>query len=280
MNAVRVLAYPRWLEPLRARGAQGRVLATFRRCAYVAFWGPEETVAALVAPDLGRGPLSLLAEGVSWASLQPGDPVRITPSCLQAGEQTLDLDGAARWDPTLPRARPDPVQVRRCCAWLVASAPPESLACLVPHLLQGRGPSLRDWHRRALEGALALAAGAHASGCGLLCGLGQGLTPSGDDFLCGWMLALYLQGRPRETLLQHARGTHRIARAYLRAAAAGFASEAWHRLAASLSEGDWEAAAREVLSVGETSGADTLAGFLAGLLAGEGSRPAPPGPVP
>ncbi|MFN3285757.1 MAG: DUF2877 domain-containing protein, partial [bacterium] len=267
-------------EPFRARGAQGQVLATFRRSAYVAFSGSEEAVVALVAPDLGRGPLSLPAEGVSWACLRPGDPVRLASFCLQAGEQTLDLDGAARWDPTLPRVRPDPLQVRRCCEWLVASAPPESLAALVPHLLRGRGPSLRDWHRRALEGARALSAGAYASGCELLCGLGPGLTPSGDDFLCGWMLALHLHGRPRETLLQHVRGTHRIARAYLRAAAAGFASEAWHRLAASLQGGHWGAAAREVLSAGETSGADTLAGFLAGLVAGAGCRPVRPVPVP
>lgn len=277
---MRVLAYPSWLEPLRARGAQGRVLATFRRSSYVAFSGLEEAVAALVAPDLGRGPLSLPTDGVLWACLRPGDPVRIASSCLQAGDQTLHLDGAEPWDPTLPRVRPQPAQVRRCCEWLVASAPPESLAPVVPHLVEGRGPALRDWQRRALEGAQALAAGAYASGCELLCGLGPGLTPSGDDFLCGWMLALYLHGRPRETLLQHVRGTHRIARAYLRAAAAGFASEAWHRFAASLQGGHWVAAAREVLLAGETSGADTLAGFLAGLVAGAGSRPARSVPVP
>jgi hypothetical protein len=260
---VRVLAYPSWLDPAGFPSA-GRVLAGFRRSAYLEF--PEtDTVVAVVAPELGRGPLSLVVEGLPREPVRCGTPAWLSSGRLQVGHLTFELDAAAPWDATLPPAAPDPAQVRRCCEWLLSCAPPRSLAALVPHLVEGRGPTLEAWQNRALAGARALVAGDLASGWELLCGLGPGLTPAGDDFLCGWMLALFLTRRPLYPMPEAARSTHRIARGYLRAACAGHASEAWHRLVTALEGPHWEPAARTVISLGHTSGADGLAGFLATL---------------
>jgi hypothetical protein len=108
-------------------------------------------------------------------------------------------------------------------------------------------------------------------GAHTLAGLGPGLTPSGDDVLVGCLLALAalpdVDGAPvREAIASSAgnRTTH-ISAAYLDAAVRGEASEGWHHLVAAMNTSDTvhvTAAARQVLSVGETSGSDMLGGFV------------------
>jgi len=68
--------------------------------------------------------------------------------------------------------------------------------------------------------------------------------------------------------------TTRISEAYLEAAAAGEAGEAWHRLLAILradgaagAADDLRAAVQCILAFGETSGADMLAGFSLAMTA-------------
>ena len=109
-----------------------------------------------------------------------------------------------------------------------------------------------------------------AAGASCLAGLGGGLTPSGDDFLAGAMLAAWLSHSVPERvcqLLLHtaAPRTTVLSAALLRAAAAGACSAPWHRLLAALANGGEEqlpSAVEEVLAHGHTSGADALAGFL------------------
>jgi hypothetical protein len=105
-----------------------------------------------------------------------------------------------------------------------------------------------------------------------LAGLGSGLTPAGDDFLMGVMLALWSGADPARTrpacqALLSAAGprTHRISRAWLRAAADGEAAEPWHALAQAML-GSRAAAVRRaadrILRQGHTSGADALTGYI------------------
>ncbi len=261
---MRVLAYPRWLAAVGPRPVRGRVLVTFRRSAYLVVGSAQAgAVLALVHPTLGRGPLSVVVDG---PLPRTGLPVQLAGNRMRIGRRTWELPEDAAWDATLPRKAPPAAAVRACADWLVECGPPHSLAPVLAHLLRASGPQLAPWQARALEGARALCVGAHARAAGLLCGLGIGLTPSGDDFLCGWMLAAHVRGAPAAPLLAHATSTHRISRAYLRAAACGQAPESWHRLLAAFHAGGWEVEAQAVCSAGATSGTDTLAGFLAGLL--------------
>lgn len=105
-----------------------------------------------------------------------------------------------------------------------------------------------------------------------LVGRGRGLTPSGDDLLAGFGTALW--ARSREGLLAgfpagslEGRTTD-VSVAYLRAMLAGHANEDYVGLVASLRDQDpircrsWVDA---VLSVGHTSGHDSLLGFVVGL---------------
>jgi hypothetical protein len=106
-----------------------------------------------------------------------------------------------------------------------------------------------------------------------MAGRGPGLTPSGDDVLVGVMHAVTVWPAltrahditDLRVLLRDASAprTTRISRAYLAAAAEGYAAEPWHTFIASLAADDDSvlSAARALLRIGETSGADALSGF-------------------
>lgn len=111
-----------------------------------------------------------------------------------------------------------------------------------------------------------------SAAAGELAGLGTGLTPAGDDFLMGAMLAVWSVAEPTwaerasRALLEAATPrTHRISRAWLRAAAAGEAAEPWHSLVRALIGGrqrPLRQAVGRIARQGHTSGADTLTGFV------------------
>ncbi|KAA3664173.1 MAG: DUF2877 domain-containing protein, partial [Chloroflexi bacterium] len=103
-------------------------------------------------------------------------------------------------------------------------------------------------------------------------GLGQGLTPAGDDFLVGVLFGLFATlpaqaVRPwREIVVET--GTPRtttLSGAWLKAAARGEAVAAWHEFYEQLmvNDGEWETAVNRILDIGHSSGADALSGFTA-----------------
>lgn len=98
-----------------------------------------------------------------------------------------------------------------------------------------------------------------------LIGLGPGLTPAGDDFVGGAMIALRSFGRAElaDRLAAWAlplakQRTNRISRAHLESAAAGEGHEALHALLGSFDAKHLEALGR----IGHTSGLDAAAGAL------------------
>ncbi len=140
-------------------------------------------------------------------------------------------------------------------------------------------PTWEGIARRAWQGLHALLegwSGADDTWAGpavALAGLGHGLTPAGDDFLCGAMAWAWLAHPEPEAFCQPlvraaAPRTTALSAAWLRTAAAGEFSAPWHRLLGALANeqghpAEIEAAVREALAHGATSGADILAGLLA-----------------
>jgi hypothetical protein len=105
-----------------------------------------------------------------------------------------------------------------------------------------------------------------------LAGLGQGLTPAGDDFILGAILAAWII-HPREVASVLAEEIANIAAplttslsaAWLKSAGKGEAGILWHEFFDTLIKAgpvQIQAAMEKVLAVGETSGADALAGFI------------------
>jgi len=103
-------------------------------------------------------------------------------------------------------------------------------------------------------------------------GRGYGLTPSGDDFLIGFLIGLsfreHLEDRTVTNLKQEiyrlALGSNLLVNTFLFEAINGYYNSYWKSFLTKLIRGtgdvmvDFEA----ILSVGETSGYDTMAGFL------------------
>jgi hypothetical protein len=108
-------------------------------------------------------------------------------------------------------------------------------------------------------------------------GLGPGVTPSGDDFLVGFLAGLWsTAGTDRgplsfiasfgKTLMEVAKQTNEISRTYLYHAVRGqFSSSLSVFLEAIATGQDVEQAVQETMAVGHSSGMDSVTGLLIGL---------------
>ena len=125
------------------------------------------------------------------------------------------------------------------------------------------------------EGILEKDAALLIQGARGLAGLGGGLTPSGDDYMMGAIYAAWLlhSANKAESIATKivacaAPRTTQLSSAWLRAARRGEAGMRWHHLFSALVSGDRAeitSTVLELVSVGHTSGADALSGFVAVL---------------
>jgi hypothetical protein len=268
-------------ERLHTGPGLARVLAVFEHaCNLLAADGD---VIALVTPQVGDGPLNVVVEGGGGlcAVLHPGAPVTLGHERFLGAGLEIHLEGATVWEP-----RPDWEVLRARRAAIVAGLPLLRTQAL-RHTPAGSllallgGPPSPDGLdiailSQARASAQALRAGWDGDleqlevGAVGMAGLGSGLTPAGDDFLSGAMLGAWLAHPApgpfcRALAEAAAPRTTTLSAAFLRAAARGECSAAWHTLLTVLSQGrehEIETALRGVLAHGATSGADTLAGFL------------------
>lgn len=234
-----------------ALAGEGEVCATFRRSCYLRF--PGERYACIGDASLGRGPVNALAVDFSL----PAIGQRITVS---AGDAEL-------WSPPALMAEATP-DVRRLRDAARGRAPQEGLGGLVAdqhNALSGHAQPALDAIDRWLVG------NALDDDAEMLIGLGPGLTPSGDDYLGGVLIALHAFGRKTQAhglwrwLSPRLPRTSAISGAHLAAAAAGEGHEALHRclLALVAVEPDWPSALAALDAVGHCSGWDSLAGAVA-----------------
>jgi hypothetical protein len=222
----------------------GAVCAVFRRSFYVR---NGERYACVGDASLGNGPLNALVSEIALPAL--GQPV------------SIDVAQAKTWQP------PAPVLGQPRIAELRAAArnrlPSEGLGSLVigaHNALSGHAQPALDALERWLVGN---SLGDEAA---QLIGLGPGLTPSGDDYFGGMLIALRQSGRGVQAdglwrWLQPRLGqrTSAISAAHLAAAAAGEAHEALHQVL------NGELDLDRLDAVGHTSGWDALAGAVAVL---------------
>jgi hypothetical protein len=227
-------------------GGEGEVCAVFRRSFYLRCAG--ERYACAGDASLGHGPLNVLLTASGLPSL--GERVRVS------------LRNASLWQPQ-PSAKMVDVRLLRDTA--KNRIPAEGLGCLVIGAHNGLSghalPALEALERWLVGNALAEEAAQ-------LIGLGPGLTPSGDDYLGGMLVALRLSGRGMQAdglwrwlqprLKQR---TSAISAAHLCAAAAGEVHEGLHDLLS----GDLDL--NKIDAIGHCSGWDALAGAVAVLKA-------------
>ena len=272
------MTWPAAVSPLVADALDGppslrRVLGSFPTCVYIAL-GRHDRVLAVHTPDAVPLPIGLrLAVPVRLDdTARPGDLVAV-------GGGRVRLPGgdvvAVRW------SRPKQVGVSRASP---------ARAC---RLLGSLAVSGHAGARAAADASDGLAAVAHhlavsAVGGGpveaatdRLVGAGRGLTPSGDDLLCGILLTLrafeggstWALGSVQRATLSRLHRTTSISAALVAAAANGWAAPDVVRLLAllggrpPLDRGELAAVWHRVSTIGHTSGVDLLAGVAATLTA-------------
>jgi hypothetical protein len=225
---------------------EGEVCAVFRRSFYLRC--PGERFACVGDASLGHGPLNALVAALKMPAL--GERIAVS------------MQNASVWQP-LANALNLRLDLLREAAR--EHIPAEGLGCLIlgaHNALSGHAQPALDALERWLVG------NALADEAQQLIGLGPGLTPSGDDYLGGMLVALRLSGRGMQAeglwrWLQPRlkERTSAISAAHLAAAAAGEAHEALHDLLGGSLDFD------RLSAVGHTSGWDALAGAAAVLKA-------------
>lgn len=234
-----------------AAGGEGEVCAAFRRSFYLRFAG--ERYACVGDASLGRGPLNAIADEFNLPAI--GDHL------------ALSTDGARIWSPPALPAHAAP-ELKALKSAARGRVPAEGLGCLVVdahNQLSGHAQPALDAVERWLIG------NALEEEAATLIGLGPGLTPSGDDYLGGVLIALHHLGRKPQAqslwrwLQPRLPRTNALSAAHLAAAAAGEGHEALHHCLAALctTAPDWRNALERLDKVGHCSGWDALAGVAA-----------------
>ncbi|MDR2745207.1 MAG: DUF2877 domain-containing protein [Desulfovibrio sp.] len=285
------------LKPGR-RGRRGHIVAVFDHSAHLLT--EEGVYLTLGDTDLPCHPYSVLWKGFSPRP-EPGWEIAVTAEGLfYEGKQLVSFGGFQQFKPPLrvrPMARMSSREralsaTRKAVAGLSpkgvfylllvgdGSAKARSAGCVKDGLLtQGlrrnaRKPAMKlvgalsrcDWDTFCLAGAE-------------LAGMGEGLTPAGDDFLAGVLAALHFHGLSsgRDVLPPHVgerivtyvnRRTTRFSAFLLRCAAAGQIARPLAEWLHAVHSGDAEGAAGWVPAIaclGHTSGLDALSGMVLAL---------------
>ncbi|MEM9360383.1 MAG: DUF2877 domain-containing protein [Pseudomonadota bacterium] len=271
---------------LLANGCFGAVVAVFDKSFYFEVGGK---LACVVPHDVPDGPMHLVVDlptSLSWKSvgLEVGAPVRVTNNRVVVGRAlSFDARFMKVWR---PEARP--------VAWTVASLSRGILGLKQIARSRLRRNSLDlypepDCVNPAIVGLLAAFLCAkdfeleepdiELKDLAAFVGLGGGLTPSGDDFLGGVMIALHAMGFVAAcTAVWSVVGpvaeqtTNRISFEHLSYASQGQTIEPLEKLKHATLAGRIEeilALAEEVSRVGHTSGWDIVSGMLCGFEAAE-----------
>jgi hypothetical protein len=237
----------------------GRVHSVFVRA--VNLLGTDGRLLTLHGPGPLAAPFAVaLDERLRWRELEPGIPVeREGRACLALGALRLDCS-AARVIDTSIGAGADPGALAAALAEAPRRPAAPSLASAIA--LEGR--------RRLAEGLRRGDADRFVDGARRLIGLGEGLTPAGDDLLVG-SLAVTQRFRPDfvldnpgigQALANTAcAGTTLVAREFLLEALEGRFSEIVIALLTAADVPGARAALDDLLKLGATSGADTATGM-------------------
>jgi hypothetical protein len=268
-----------WLSTTKT----ARVLNSFDRACNLI--NQNNAILALVTSERGLTPFAMIVaseDRFPFQALAESSAVKVEADHLSVGSLQISMDAPRLWDPT-----PDWAAVRRLFAdhaelpnvlltLALEVAPAGSLLDLVTSSrLRPTSAMLERAWRGAVEldhGLRVGSLGQSIAGAQRLAGLGGGLTPAGDDFIVGVLLAgwagLYGEGRERlgaAIVEAAAPATTLLSAAYLRSAVRGECTAHWHELFNSLLRSDAEVARGAIgslMSVGHTSGADAFAGFV------------------
>ncbi len=271
--------------------SEAEIIGVYRRGLYLE--NTSGRLACIGAQSIGPGPLNLLCKLTGdfdfTQIVEPGSTAEIRDSWMRLGSwMTVDISRLMEWEPEqIPGGWDLDFFLENLpflAQWIAETGPREGLAPFITQIIRNEKISSEGtfqkiswqgmadfghWFLDSLDEGKTI--GFPSTACRLV-GLGPGLTPSGDDFWCGVMLALRTLGywdileRVSSTVLKQAkRRTNKISRAHQECAAAGQGAHALHETISAMGVND-EARLRSALceldGIGHTSGWDSLAGVV------------------
>lgn len=285
MQSINGISVTPFVSPWLENSCDARILHVFDHACNLI--NERREVLSVVTPQIGDGPFNLVVEkGFCFSEhLDLETPVTVSPNQLNLGELSINTTNAKLWSP-----RPDWERLhaeRNNILDQLKSLPiPKYLKCDGLDNLslnQRRVPITNYQSSNSLVSSLSIALveldiTSAKKITAKLAGLGNGLTPAGDDFLMGAIYAAWIIHSPgivsvlaREIANTAAPLTTSLSAAWLRAAGRGEAGVLWHEFFDALLLGDGAAVEYQIsrlLSIGHTSGADALTGFLNILMRG------------
>ena len=262
----------------------GRVTAVFEHSLYLEVNG---SWICLADANLGFGPLTVSVKskyGREWInSFRVGRLVKLSPVGISIDDSTIiSTKGVRSWHPLKRPAWTKNslmLGLRELEILTQVKVPAEGLARFIfespdrfPASEESRAAEhsigiLKNWLKKCFEVKLPITL--YKEAVAKLLGQGPGLTPSGDDFLGGMLIALHVCGEKSvqkqlytqvESLLD---STGPVSSAHLKAAALGEGSQSLHQVLNMLLEGNetqLELGIDAINQIGHTSGWDALAG--------------------
>lgn len=219
-------------------------------------------VLSVVTPQIGNGPFNLIVDTdiIFSKHLYAESQISVLTEQLDVGDLTINIAGARLWNP-----RPD---------WKRLHARKDEILnhlklLSIPNYQLSIPKSLASNFSSALANKDMAAAKTMTS---KLAGLGVGLTPTGDDYILGGLLAAWII-HPSEIAKNFAKEivniaaplTTSLSAAWLKSAGRGQAGILWHDFFEALISADSrssQSAIDSILAVGETSGLDSMSGFI------------------
>ena len=243
-----------WLTHTR----QPRVLHVFDNACNLI--NEKKDVLSLVTLPIGNGPFNLVvADEINFADyINARSEISVDMDQIRIGNLIIDVDNAKLWNP-----RPD---------WERLHAKRADILDQIPSLrASGNGQSKPQFSDSLASDNISVGTKLASK----LAGLGQGLTPAGDDFIMGALYAVWII-HPREVASELADEiaktaaplTTSLSAAWIGSAGRGEAGQVWHEFLDALMDGDEakiQLRMENILAVGETSGADALTGFISVL---------------
>ncbi|HSG44774.1 MAG TPA: DUF2877 domain-containing protein [Anaerolineales bacterium] len=290
MQTIKALSLTQNVNEWLANTLQPRILHVFDNVCNLL--NEQKEVLSIVVQQIGNGPFNLVVEDdilfSKFISLE--SPVFVSPTQLILGDLSINTVDANLWNP-----RPDWEGLHAKRADILKQIPSLRAPKGAKQSPTGKVPTNEleiaypNGHRSSKSASALLTltefpdlqfsdslARANISAAIIqaskLAGLGQGLTPAADDYIMGALHAVWII-HPREVALKlgneiaeiAAPLTTSLSAAWIRSAGRGKSGEIWHRLFDALISGEKVQMTRSldnILAVGETSGADALAGFI------------------
>ena len=231
---------------------------------------------SVVHKQIGAGPINLVVENLRIDQI---DRIKIGRRSIVLAQQRYRFTGEHLYNSAIEveGLNRDDFENNRSLVKerLIGRSQPSSLAFIFDkkRVSYFNSEFEKAFVKRMVDGVEQIRAGQIIRGVKQLKGCGWGLTPSGDDFIAGLLLGLNViqQARNKDLvrlitgIYEASRGGNIFSEIFLKLAKEGRAFERFKRLISALNSGDEKQvkkSATELLSVGATSGADLMTGFL------------------